>query len=166
MGEHYAARCGMRLLPALQVIELAGQRCLLALHGDQFCTQDVAYQQFRALVRDPQWQREFLAKPLAERRAIAAQLRAKSKEANSIKAEDIMDVTPSEIEVALVQHQCSVLIHGHTHRPARHAVALANGSSAERIVLGDWTEQYCYLQWKNNESELLWSVRQLKADTR
>ncbi len=155
LGEQYAARCGMQLLPALSVIEDSAQRILLA-HGDQFCTQDVAYQQFRALVRNPQWQREFLAKSLAERRAIAAQLRAKSKEANSIKAEDIMDVTPAEVKVALEQYQCSLLIHGHTHRPARHAVMLERGVQAERIVLGDWTEQYCYMQWKNGASELVW----------
>ncbi len=155
LGEHYAARCAMQLLPALHVIETNGQRVLLA-HGDQFCTQDAAYQQFRALVRNPAWQQDFLAKSLVERRAIAAQLRAKSKEANSLKAEDIMDVTPQEIETVLLQQQCSVLIHGHTHRPARHALALPNGVTAERIVLGDWTDQYCYLQWKNGVAELLW----------
>ncbi|HNE25757.1 MAG TPA: UDP-2,3-diacylglucosamine diphosphatase [Pseudomonadales bacterium] len=155
LGEQYAARCGMQLLPALSVIEDSAQHILLA-HGDQFCTQDVAYQQFRALVRNPQWQREFLAKSLAERRAIAAQLRAKSKEANSIKAEDIMDVTPAEVIDALEKHQCTVLIHGHTHRPARHAITLAHGMQAERIVLSDWAEQYGYLQWKEGAAELLW----------
>lgn len=145
LGDVYAARCGMQLLPELHVIEQEGRRYLLA-HGDQFCTQDVAYQQFRALVRTPEWQREFLAKPLVERRAIAEQLRAKSKEANSIKAEDIMDVTPAEIEKVLVAHQCYTLIHGHTHRPAHHALTLPDGSAAERIVLSDWVETYNFFQ--------------------
>ena len=145
LGDTYAARCGMQLLPELCVIEHACRRYLLA-HGDQFCTQDAAYQQFRELVRNPEWQRDFLAKPLTERRAIAAQLRAKSKEANSIKAEDIMDVTPSEIETALVANQCGSLIHGHTHRPARHTLALPDGSTAERIVLSDWQESYRFFQ--------------------
>ncbi|HSC74759.1 MAG TPA: UDP-2,3-diacylglucosamine diphosphatase [Pseudomonadales bacterium] len=139
LGEDYALQCGMRLLPALHIIEQKGQRILLA-HGDQFCTQDVAYQQFRTLVRNPEWQQDFLAKPIEERRAIAAQLRAKSKEANSIKAEDIMDVTPSEIDKVLIEQQCNTLIHGHTHRPARHALVLPNGDKAERIVLSDWVD--------------------------
>lgn len=152
LGDDYAVRCGMQLLPALQVIELAGRRCLLA-HGDQFCTQDVAYQQFRSMVRDAAWQRDFLAKPLVERRAIAAQLRARSKEANSMKAEDIMDVTQSEVEQALHDYQCQVLIHGHTHRPARHAM-----HSGERIVLGDWAEQYCYLRYKDEQLALCWEA--------
>jgi UDP-2,3-diacylglucosamine hydrolase len=141
LGEDYAQRCGMQLLPALHVIEQQGQRILLA-HGDQFCTQDVAYQQFRSLVRNPEWQQDFWAKPIAERRAIAAQLRAKSKEANSIKAEDIMDVTPSEIDKVLIEQKCNTLIHGHTHRPARHVSTLPDGSVAERIVLGEWAETY------------------------
>jgi UDP-2,3-diacylglucosamine hydrolase len=155
LGEQYAARCGMQLLPELHVIEDSAQRIVLA-HGDQFCTQDVAYQQFRVLVRNPQWQQEFLTKPLQERRAIAAQLRAKSKEANSLKAEDIMDVTPAEVDAVLEKYQCNVLIHGHTHRPACHAVTLASGRAAERIVLSEWAEQYCYLQWKNGVGELVW----------
>lgn len=145
LGEHYAARCGMQLLPALHVIERHAHRYLLA-HGDQFCTGDVAYQQFRAMVRDPAWQQDFLAKPLVERRAIAAQLRARSKEANSIKAEDIMDVTPAEIESALQQQQCTTLIHGHTHRPARHVVTMADGTTAERVVLGEWAESCWFIR--------------------
>lgn len=145
LGEDYAARCGMQLLPALHIIEREGRRYLLA-HGDQFCTEDVAYQQFRALVRDAAWQQEFLAKPIAERRAIAEQLRAKSKEANSMKAEDIMDVTPSEIINVLIEQQCNTLIHGHTHRPARHSLTLPNGSAAERIVLSDWEETYSFFR--------------------
>ncbi len=141
LGEQYAARCGMQLLPALHVIERHGHRYLLA-HGDQFCTDDAAYQQFRAMVRAPAWQQDFLAKPLAERRAIAAALRAKSREANSLKAEDIMDVTPAEIERALQEQQCDTLIHGHTHRPARHSVPMADGTTAERVVLGEWVATY------------------------
>ena len=157
LGEDYAARCGMQLLPALHIIEREGRSYLLA-HGDQFCTQDVAYQQFRTLVRNPEWQQDFLAKPLAERRAIAAQLRAKSKEANSMKAEDIMDVTPSEVVNALIEQQCSTLIHGHTHRPARHLLTLPNGSAAERIVLSDWAETYWFLQLSEKDLELNKSV--------
>jgi UDP-2,3-diacylglucosamine hydrolase len=154
LGEDYAARCGMQLLPAFHIIEREGRSYLLA-HGDQFCTQDVAYQQFRTLVRDAEWQQDFLAKPIAERRAIAAQLRAKSKEANSMKAEDIMDVTPSEIVNVLIEQQCNTLIHGHTHRPARHSLTLPDGSTAERIVLGDWAETFWFLQLREKGLQLI-----------
>jgi UDP-2,3-diacylglucosamine hydrolase len=154
LGEDYAGRCGMQLLPALHVIEREGRRYLLA-HGDQFCTGDVAYQQFRALVRNPEWQQDFLAKPIAERRAIAAQLRAKSREANSMKAEDIMDVAPDEIVNVLLEQRCSTLIHGHTHRPARHALTLPDGSAAERVVLGEWAKTYWFLQLREITLDLV-----------
>ncbi len=139
LGADYAGRCGMHLLPDFFVLQNGTQQILLA-HGDQFCTGDTAYQQFRALVRKPEWQREFLAKPLDERRAIAAQLRAKSREANSMKAEDIMDVTAAEIETALMAHQCTTLIHGHTHRPAWHSLTMRDNRAAKRAVLGEWDD--------------------------
>jgi len=153
IGHHYAKRCGMQLLPELFTLEVADERWLLA-HGDQFCTQDAAYQQFRTLVRNPQWQKELLSKTLEERRGIAAQLREKSKEANSIKAEDIMDVTPGEIDRILIEKKCSKLIHGHTHRPARHALML-NKVAAERIVLGEWNTTYWFIRQKGKTLELI-----------
>lgn len=154
LGESYAERCGMALLPELFVLETAQQRWLLA-HGDQFCTRDLAYQQFRAQVRDAAWQRDFLAMSLAERRAIARQLREKSQDANSLKAEDIMDVTPLEIEKVLEKYQCSKLIHGHTHRPARHPLLIEGKTAGERIVLGDWDTTFWFLQQKNTSLQLI-----------
>ena len=159
IGHRYAKRCGMQLLPELFTLEVADERWLLA-HGDQFCTEDIAYQQFRSMVRSPQWQKELLSKTLEERRAIATQLREKSKEANSIKAEDIMDVTPNEIEKILIDKKCSKLIHGHTHRPARHALSLPNLApqnklSAERVVLGEWHTTYWFIRQKGKTLELI-----------
>lgn len=154
LGPTYATRCKMQLLPELFTLEVGNERWLLA-HGDQFCTQDVAYQQFRAMVRNPQWQKGLLVKSLDERRAIAAQLRAKSKEQNSIKAEDIMDVTPAEIERILIEKKCTRLIHGHTHRPARHDVSLPNKVSGERIVLGEWDTTYWFIRQKGTKLELI-----------
>jgi len=145
LGPAYAKRCGMQLLPELFVLEVGDERWLLA-HGDQFCTQDLAYQQFRTMVRNPQWQKELLSKSLDERRAIAAQLRDKSKEHNSMKAEDIMDVTPAEIARILIENKCSKLIHGHTHRPAKHDVLLPNKVSAERYVLGEWDSTFWFIR--------------------
>lgn len=154
LGPAYAKRCGMQLLPEFFIVEVANERWLL-MHGDQLCTGDLAYQQFRSMVRNPQWQKELLAKSLDERRAIAQQLREKSRDANSLKAEDIMDVTPAEIENVLGKYQCKKLIHGHTHRPARHPVSMNGHVVAERIVLGDWDSSFWFLRGKNNSLQLI-----------
>jgi len=154
LGHAYAKRCGMQLLPELFTLEVADERWLLA-HGDQFCTMDKDYQQFRNMVRNANWQKELLDKTLEERRRIAAQLREKSKDANSIKAEVIMDVTPDEIEKVLLDKKCSKLIHGHTHRPARHMITLPGKLSAERIVLGEWDKTYWFIRQQGKTLELL-----------
>ncbi len=141
VGKHFAARCGMELLSDLTVIDLYGRPTLL-MHGDTLCTEDKDYLAFRAQVRDPQWQRMILAAPLEQRRQLAAQLRTQSKMAASNKAEDIMDVTPAEVARVMAKSDVDLLIHGHTHRPARHAL-IVNGKPAERIVLGDWRDDDC-----------------------
>lgn len=136
LGDAYAARCGAQMLAEGSVIDLFGRPALL-MHGDSLCTGDSAYMAFRQQVRSPAWQAQLLAQPLAARRALAAQLREKSQAMNAMKAEDIMDVTPREVEKTMTAAGVDLLIHGHTHRPARHPLTL-NQQPAERIVLGDW----------------------------
>ncbi|HEX7764448.1 MAG TPA: UDP-2,3-diacylglucosamine diphosphatase, partial [Cellvibrio sp.] len=136
LGEGYAKQAGMRLIPEGTVINLYGTKTLL-VHGDALCTEDQDYQNFRAMVRSTQWQQQVLAQPLAARRALAAQLRDKSQSMNSLKAADIMDVTPAEVIRQMEQAKVQLMIHGHTHRPARHSL-IANNKPAERMVLGDW----------------------------
>lgn len=139
LGESFAAACGGALLEEEVVVELAGTPCLL-MHGDQLCTDDVAYQQFRQMVRSPQWQNPFLAQPLTVRKAIAEDLRRKSRDAQQDKAEYIMDANADAIADAMQRHDVRTLIHGHTHRPMQHVLSLA-GEPARRIVLGDWHAQ-------------------------
>ncbi|HEY3697784.1 MAG TPA: UDP-2,3-diacylglucosamine diphosphatase [Spongiibacteraceae bacterium] len=141
LGEKFAERCGMQLLPETCVIDLYGRPALL-LHGDTLCTEDMEYQAFRAQVRNPQWQQMILTHSLDERRFLAAQLRQQSKMAGSNKAEDIMDVTPEEVVKIMAANAVDLLIHGHTHRPARHELFVSE-RPAERIVLGDWRENDC-----------------------
>ena len=136
LGKHYAQKAGMSLLEESVVIDLYGTPTLL-LHGDSLCTGDAQYQQFRAMVRNAAWQQQFLTQSLSARRAIAAQLRETSQSMNSMKKEDIMDVTQDEVITQMQQAGVTRLIHGHTHRPARHVVPM-NGPAGERIVLGDW----------------------------
>ena len=138
LGNDYADKAGMTLLPEQIVIDLYGTPTLL-MHGDELCTGDSEYQQFRTMVRSAQWQQQILSQPLGARRALAAQLREKSQSMNSLKADDIMDVTLAEVIARMSTTGVTQLIHGHTHRPARHAMEL-NGKPAERIVLGDWHE--------------------------
>ena len=89
------------------------------------------------MVRAPRWQRQFLARPLPERRAEVASLRRRSAEAMQGKSAEIMDANADAIKAALTTHGCTRLIHGHTHRPGREDIVLAAGS-AERWVLSDW----------------------------
>jgi UDP-2,3-diacylglucosamine hydrolase len=136
LGEKFAAQASAQLIAEGTVITLYGCPTLL-LHGDDLCIDDTDYIAFRQQVRSPQWQQHILAQPLAARRALAAQLREKSQAMNSLKAEDIMDVSQAEVIRVMQTAGVSRLIHGHTHRPARHALSI-NGNAAERIVLGDW----------------------------
>ena len=140
----YAARAGMTLLADPIIVELTGERTLL-MHGDTLCTDDVDYQKFRTLVRDPKWQAQFLAKSLAERRAFAAQARGESRKHTAAAKPEIMDVNPAAVEAVMREYGVRRLIHGHTHRPATHCLNL-DGQVAERVVLGDWYEQSSVLR--------------------
>ena len=139
LGADFAARTGLTLLPEAVVVDLYGRPTLL-LHGDTLCTDDHAYQALRRQLRDPAWQREFLALPLAERIRQARALRERSMSATREKDEAIMDVNPQAVAEAMRAHGVRHLIHGHTHRPAIHHFTL-DDAPAERIVLGDWYRQ-------------------------
>lgn len=153
IGEQFARDTGVTLLPETHLIDINGKKALI-MHGDTLCTQDVEYLKFRAMVRNPAWQQQVLGLPLPQRRQMAADLRQKSKSMNAMKAEDIMDVTPEEVEEVIRNTNVDLLIHGHTHRPARHALSL-DGTAAERWVLGDWGDTGWYLAAKNNELNLI-----------
>jgi UDP-2,3-diacylglucosamine hydrolase len=152
LGQRFAQDCGATLIHEPYLLH-HGERDYLLLHGDALCTRDSDYMAFRTMVRDPQWQQAFLARPLAERRAFAAQARARSKTMSSNKPDDIMDVTPDEVVRVLDQSGTTALIHGHTHRPAVHELAV-NGAPATRIVLGDWGSQGWYLRLAADQAEL------------
>lgn len=136
IGQDFAKQTGCQLIPDPHVINLYGNKLLLA-HGDSYCLDDVDYQNFRKQVRNPAWQQQFLQHSLEERLAFADKVRAESKEGNAEKTAEIMDVTPSAIVQALEEAGCQLLIHGHTHRPQVHEL-VANQKAAQRFVLGDW----------------------------
>jgi UDP-2,3-diacylglucosamine hydrolase len=148
LGDTYCHSAGGQLVPDPVVIELQGTPTLL-MHGDSLCTDDAEYQAFRKVVRDPKWRTQTLSHSLSERRDLAKNLRSMSKESNSLKAMDIMDVSESAVVEAMHRHGVEQMIHGHTHRPARHQV-----STRTRWVLGDWDEFGWVLESKQNELEL------------
>lgn len=153
IGKGFAQLTGCRLLTDPTVIDLYGTPTLL-MHGDTLCTDDVEYQQFRKMVRNPEWQAAFLAKPLEARRAFAAQARSESKTRTREKADEIMDVNQNAVEKVMREHGVTRMIHGHTHRPAVHRFTV-NGEPLTRVVLGDWYEQ----------KSLLWATEdQLKLE--
>ena len=136
LGDDFCNGCGAELIQEPYVLSAFGTDYLL-MHGDSLCTRDNDYMAFRTMVRNPAWQKDFLAKPLAARQAFAQEARAHSKAMSSNKAEDIMDVTPDAVAVVLAEKGQKILVHGHTHRPAVHDL-LINGEAGKRIVLGDW----------------------------
>jgi len=144
VGDAYARRAGMTILPDPAVVMLYGEPTLI-LHGDTLCTDDVAYQQFRAQVRNPAWQQQFLSQPLAARVAFAQQARAASKAhqaglQDKGTMESITDVAPATVEATLLRFGITRMIHGHTHRPAIHELEIGE-RACQRIVLGDWYDQ-------------------------
>lgn len=143
VGERFALASGIKLLTDPTVVDLYGTRTVL-MHGDTLCSDDVEYQKFRSMVRNPAWQRAFLAKPLDERVRMARDVRGKSEQAKQVKDMTIMDVAPATVDIAFRAHGYARLIHGHTHRPARHEHKV-DGRDCERWVLADWYEHGSYL---------------------
>ena len=132
VGETFTRACGVQLLDDPTTLDFAGQRWLLS-HGDALCLGDTEYMQFRAQVRGAAWQREFLGQSLAKRKEIARQLRERSDERK--KSHPVLiDVDTQEATGWLTKAHAICLVHGHTHRPADHAL----GGGLQRIALSDW----------------------------
>lgn len=136
MSDELANALGAKILPDSAILETDFGRVLLS-HGDEYCTDDAAYQQFRTMVRNPDWQAQFLAMSIPERMAMAQQARGESQSANQMKSADIMDVNAQAIEQAFRKADVNIMVHGHTHRPDRHVQEI-DGRRRERWVLPDW----------------------------
>ncbi|GAB2495095.1 UDP-2,3-diacylglucosamine diphosphatase [Arenimonas alkanexedens] len=152
-GPDIAARCSATLLPDPCLVDLQGQPTLL-MHGDLLCSDDVAYQAFRRQVRDPNWQAQFLAQPLAARQAFAAKAREASVEHQAGVSRAITDTHPATVAAVMSQYGVTRLIHGHTHRPAVHSLTVGE-RTATRVVLGDWYEQGSVLRVSADGMQLL-----------
>jgi UDP-2,3-diacylglucosamine hydrolase len=147
-----AEACGMQLLAERCVLEAFGERLLLC-HGDAQCIDDVAYQAFRAQVRQPAWQQAFLQRPLAERLQLAAQMRDASQRTQG--AQKAMGLPFADPDAATCRAElqaagCRLMLHGHTHRPGRYEL----GDGMARLVLSDWE---CEGESRRGDT-LIWSV--------
>jgi len=144
IGRAFCREAGCTLLKDPSIVHFNGEPVLL-MHGDRLCTLDVGYMKLRRLLRNPLSLFILRHLPLSTRRKLARKLRSESRAQTRMKAREIIDVTPEEVPRIMAEHGVRTLIHGHTHRPAEHALEV-NGQSARRIVLGDWDSQGWALQ--------------------
>lgn len=144
IGKAFCKAAGCTLLKDPSVVNFNGEPVLL-MHGDSLCTRDEAYMRMRRYLRHPLtlWVLRHL--PLSTRHRLARKLRSESRAQTRMKANDIVDVTPDEVVRVMAESGVQTLIHGHTHRPAVHDVQL-DGTTAQRIVLGDWDREGWLLQ--------------------
>jgi UDP-2,3-diacylglucosamine hydrolase len=132
VGDVMLGESGVQRLADPTLLTAWGGRWLLT-HGDALCLADADYLRFRAEVRTSAWQQAFLARPLAERRALARTMRDASM-AHQAGISEFADVDSDAAAAWLAAAGTGVLIHGHTHRPGRHALP----GGGIRLVLGDW----------------------------
>lgn len=148
LGKAFCREAGCTLLGDPHTVELAGEKVLL-MHGDSLCTLDIGYQKMRRLLRNPLSLFILRNLPLDTRHRLARKLRSESRSQTRMKASDIVDVTPDEVQRVMARYGVKTLIHGHTHRPDVHALQV-DGQPAKRIVLGDWDKQGWALQVDEN----------------
>jgi UDP-2,3-diacylglucosamine hydrolase len=144
IGKDFCKATGARLLDDPSVVTFGSEKILL-MHGDTLCTDDHDYQAWRRTARSAAWQKEVLGKSIARRREVTVGLREKSRQVIRAKPAQIMDVNDGAVREALARHGVRKLIHGHTHRPGRHALQV-NGVGCERWVLPDWYGKGGYLE--------------------
>lgn len=147
IGDDFAARCGASLIEEPVLLDIADRKIAL-LHGDILCTRDTEYLKFRKMVRNPDWQREFLAMTVEQRLEFARQAREQSRQVTSSADAEIMDVSDTAVNDMFKQLEIDTMIHGHTHRPAIHDLTIDStvndAKTRQRVVLGDWDRHGWY----------------------
>lgn len=143
LNREFAKATGCRLIDDPTTIKLDGKDVLI-MHGDTLCTDDVKYQKWRRFITNPFIKWLYFIMPLSIRKRISHGVRGYAAEAVQKKAPEIIDVTETAVKETMLKHNVETLIHGHTHRQARHEINL-NGKPATRFVLGDWFDLDCVL---------------------
>mgnify|MGYP006089552209 CR=1 FL=1 len=154
IGDKFLEETGVILISDPDIFTYKNKKVLVT-HGDKFCTDDTEYQKFREIVRNKDWQKDFLGFPITKRLKIAGEAKDASQNSKEKKSMYIMDVNQAAIEKAINAHQVDLIIHGHTHRPAKHIIE-NNSHYCERFVLGDWTnDSAIILDWSNEDPVLI-----------
>ena len=154
IGEDFCKASSIKLINDPRIIEIDTKKVMLT-HGDELCTDDIEYQAFRSVVRNPLWQKDFLNFPISKREKIAGEAKDASKDSKENKAMEIMDVNTDAVLKAFNDHDIEIMIHGHTHRPNIHKVS-NEGKNLTRYVLGDWSKNSAIiLKWNEAEVELI-----------
>lgn len=150
IGQAWCEKAHCELLDESKLITL-GDETILLMHGDSLCTDDVDYMKARFLLRNEQFQTQLLSKPIPERLEFAKKIRSESKESQKGKNYEIMDVNQNAVDQALTAANCSIIIHGHTHRPNVHHWEF-QGENRTRYVLGDWGDKGWFIKWQESEA--------------
>jgi len=137
VGESFCKASNMKLIHNPMVFEFFGYKTLI-LHGDQLCTEDIDYQNFCKIVRNEQWQSEFLSLSIPERLKIAQNVRKESSVSLANKDDYITDVADRTVLKYFEKYKVTHMIHGHTHRPKIHLVE----NNFSRLVIPDWNNNY------------------------
>lgn len=143
LGQKFLDQFDGILLPDVYNLEINHMKIRLE-HGDALCTDDIAYQRFRKVIRNPVLLGLIKRTPLSFRQKLANGFRKKSSETKQLKSYDIMDVNAQAVQSAI--EQVDYLIHGHTHRPEIHQI-----QNKQRIVLGDWRTDSAWILELNEQ---------------
>ncbi|MBL4660967.1 MAG: UDP-2,3-diacylglucosamine diphosphatase [Alcanivoracaceae bacterium] len=152
LSSAFASAAGLIILEYPSIIVLDDEKLILT-HGDELCTDDIEYQKIRQQLRSKKWQQWFLSLSLQERIAFANQARIKSQQHTQASKAEIMDVNQLAVVNLFKQHKTTLMLHGHTHRPAFHNFLIDN-KQHHRMVVGDWHQQTSYIEHKNSNFQL------------
>jgi UDP-2,3-diacylglucosamine hydrolase len=154
-GKKFIEETGCYLLEEPHVLCYQGQQILL-IHGDMLCTEDKSYQRYKKIIRNKLVIKLLLALPLSCRNKLANSISKKSKfqDNNKQTINDLLNIPDSEVIKLMNQYQVTTLIHGHTHRPNKHNIALDHNKIGTRYVLGDWSNYGWDITIEDNQIEL------------
>ncbi|AGH81251.1 UDP-2,3-diacylglucosamine hydrolase [Psychromonas sp. CNPT3] len=153
IGKRYAKQSCMQLLPEHYEIDLYAQRVLI-MHGDTLCLADKNYQRLRKIIHNPLLQFIFNCLPLKLRKKIGWKIRTASQSKKAYKKGNVMGVTESEVQRLLNVHQCTLLIHGHTHQVGSYSV-LGEGDNKCRMDVGDWFNEYSFIEATASSTQII-----------
>lgn len=145
LGKLYCKQCNMTLIKDETIIQNNElNKFIILCHGDSLCTLDIQYQKFRKFRSNPINRFLFGLLPLKKKQKLANNVKNEAKSQKKLKDPKIMDIVDEDFFKLMKKNNCTICIHGHTHKPFVHAYEEQN---LTRYVLGDWTDLgFTYLE--------------------